>query len=225
MQTSYRQSPTRLSSQTRKIATVAILLFALSGLISGFAVGAFVRPKPATGTTHNTGSGTISIAQNTKTPVSTRTTTPVKLGWPEFLTPPPYIQRANDTTSYTITLQIVDQSIDPKHGNPVHVAGITCKIWLTKDGNVDGNIQANDNERLKSVSTIAQPFPGETTGAFNFDPSTPQTQLSNGNGQATWKYTVATSVDPGNYNLVALVDWNGVHYQWIWENIEIKKAG
>ncbi len=225
MQTLYRKTPTKLSSQTRKIATRAILLFALAGLISGFAVGAFVHLKPATGTTHNTGSGTTPIAQNTRTPVITRTPTPVKLGWPVFTNPLPYTQIANDTTSYTIAIQIVDQSIDPEHGYPVRAAGITCKIWLTKDTNVSGNIQTGNDERLKSVDTINQPFPGEIIGAFNFDPNTSQTQLSNENGQVTWKYTVATSVDPGNYILVELVDWNGVHYQWIWKNIKIKKAG
>jgi len=77
MQTLYRKNPTKLSSQTRKIATGAILLFALSGLISGFAVGAFVHLKPATGTAHDTGSGTKPIVQNTRTPIITRTPTPV----------------------------------------------------------------------------------------------------------------------------------------------------
>ncbi len=225
MQTLYRKNPTKLSPQTRKIATGAILLFALSGLISGFAVGAFVHLKPATGTTHNTGSGTKPIAQNTRTPVITSTLTPVKLGWPVFQQPFTFRQIANGTTFYTVTIQVVDRSIDASHGNPVHATGITCKIWLTKDANVSGNIQTGNDGRLKSVDTINQPFPGEIVGALNFDPSTQQVRLSDANGQATWKYTISTSVDPGSYQLVVLADWNGIHYNWSWANIEIKKAG
>lgn len=225
MQTLYRKNPTKLSPQTRKIATGAILLFALSGLISGFAVGAFVHLRPTTGTTHTTGSGSTPVIQITKTPVLTTTPTPVKLGWPTFEQPFPYLQIANGTTSYTVTIQAVDQSKDSGHGYPVHVAGITCKIWLTKDGNVNGNLRANNSERLISVNTINQPFPGEITGALNFDPSTQQVQLSDANGQATWKYTIPTSVDPGDYYLVVLVDWQGKHYNWSWVNIVIKKAG
>ncbi len=222
MQTLYRQSPNNVSQQSRKIAVIAILLFALSGLVSGFAVGAFVHP--GTGTNANTGPGTTTVAQNTKTSVSTGTLTPVKLGWPVFNLPITYIQKADATTPYIINIQVVDQSKSPEKGNPVLAPGITCKIWLTKDGNINDEIQANDNQRLKSVDTIDEPFPGEIPGALNFDPSTPQTQQTNGNGQATWKYTIATSVDPGGYHLVVLVDWNGIHYNWSWLNITIKKA-
>ncbi|HEY6542239.1 MAG TPA: hypothetical protein VIZ18_14950, partial [Ktedonobacteraceae bacterium] len=54
MQTLSSRRSSGLNPQSRKIAVFAILLFALSGLISGFAVGAFVRPK--IGGTGNTGS-------------------------------------------------------------------------------------------------------------------------------------------------------------------------
>jgi hypothetical protein len=49
MQTLSSQYPHNINQQTRKIAVVAIILFAISGLISGFAVGAFVHPKTQTG--------------------------------------------------------------------------------------------------------------------------------------------------------------------------------
>ena len=224
MQTLYRQSPNNISHQPRKIAVLAILLFAISGLVSGFAVGAFVHPGTGTGNTSNTDSLTTPGAQNNKTAVSTGTLTPVKLGWPVFMPPYAHSQKADATTSYTINIQIVDQSISQEKGNPVSAPGITCKIWLTKDDNITDEIQANNNQRLKSVDTINEPFPGEILGALNFDPGTPQTQQTNGNGQVTWKYTIATSVDPGDYHLVVLADWNGVHYNWSWLNITIKKA-
>ena len=46
MQTLTEQRQTNnVSSQSRTIVVVAMLLFALAGLISGFAVGAFIRPS------------------------------------------------------------------------------------------------------------------------------------------------------------------------------------
>jgi len=215
------QNRNGLSKQSRKIALFAILLFALSGLISGFAVGAFVRPRLGTGTPP-TGSGTAPIGQNTKTPVTTITSSPKKLGWPVFMQSPNLRQIANGATTYTVTIQVVDQSIDPGHGNPVHVSGISCKIWLTKESNISEIIQADNDARLKSVDTLNEPFPGEMAGALIFDPATQQTQPSDANGQATWRYSVATSVNPGDYNLVVLADWNGAHYNWAWLQIVIK---
>ena len=56
MQTVADRSSNNVGSQTRTIAVFAVFLFAIAGLISGFAVGAFIHPKaPSTG---NTGSST-----------------------------------------------------------------------------------------------------------------------------------------------------------------------
>src|SRR5207249_1477188 len=45
MQSVSGQGPiNNLNPQSRTIAVIAIILFALAGLISGFAVGAFIRP-------------------------------------------------------------------------------------------------------------------------------------------------------------------------------------
>src|SRR3979411_3028405 len=73
MQTVANQSSNNVSSQTRTIAFFAVLLFAIAGLISGFAVGAFLHPKTAS-STGNSGSTTKPpIVQKTQTPASTRT--------------------------------------------------------------------------------------------------------------------------------------------------------
>ncbi len=45
MQTIADRGSNNVSSQTRTIAFLAVFLFAFSGLISGFAVGAFIHPK------------------------------------------------------------------------------------------------------------------------------------------------------------------------------------
>src|SRR5215472_2654372 len=123
MQTLSGQSPKGLSQQSRKIAVFAILLFALSGLISGFAVGAFVRPKIGTGT--STGSATTSGAQSTKTSQST-TAGYINLDSPvigDFT----FSEVANGSTSYIFTAQILDKS-----KNPIRASDVTCKLWLTK---------------------------------------------------------------------------------------------
>src|SRR5260370_169118 len=65
MQTFSHQHPNTLDQQSRRIAVIAILLFAFSGLISGFAVGAFVRPNLGAGTTSHTGSARTPVPQIT----------------------------------------------------------------------------------------------------------------------------------------------------------------
>src|SRR2546421_12433934 len=81
MQTVADRSSNNVSSQTRNIAFLTVFLFAFSGLISGFAVGAFIHPKaPSTG---NSGSSTKPpVVQKTQTSVSTTTIQPTKLGYP-----------------------------------------------------------------------------------------------------------------------------------------------
>src|SRR5260370_11537647 len=109
MQTASSQYPNNINQQTRKIAVVAILLFAFSGLISGFAVGAFVHTKAQRGTatgTGTTGTGTTPVVRVTHTPVSTTTTVHVNLDLPvigDYST----FQIANGSTSYTFSAQII----------------------------------------------------------------------------------------------------------------------
>src|SRR5437764_7219055 len=121
-----------LSSQSRTIALFAIFLFALAGLISGFSVGAFVRPHlslPALNANSSTTSSITSEPQKaTPTPHAQHFG---KLGWPVI---PQYstIEMADDHTTYTLSAYAVDQSIDAAHGNPVHSSGITFKLWLVQ---------------------------------------------------------------------------------------------
>ncbi|HJT57971.1 MAG TPA: hypothetical protein VJ761_15820 [Ktedonobacteraceae bacterium] len=219
MQTLANRSPNSIRSQTRTIAFFAVLLFALSGLISGFAVGAFIHPKTAP-TTGLSGSNTNApVTQKSQTPDSKTTTQATKLGYPVIDTPV-YFQKADGSTLYTFTAHAVDQAKDAGHGNPVHAAGITCKLWLTKDGNVSSNIPA---ARLRSVGTLQEPFPKELPKALVFTSGTSQIQSSNANGQATWKYTLSTSLHSGTYYLVVLMDWNGTHYNWSWITITVKQ--
>jgi hypothetical protein len=108
-----------------------------------------------------------------------------------------------------------------KQNAPVHASGITCKIWLTKNGNVSPNITEN---RLQSISTLDQPFPKEAQGSLIFTSATPQTQMCK-NGQGNWSYQIAPTVKTGQYYMVILTDWNGIHYNWSWIAIKIQGQG
>src|SRR6266581_4181753 len=136
-------------SNTRKqsLLITGITLFALSGLLVGFAVGAINRPQ------HPQTSSGISVSpvanqqSQSLTPVATKTTQVLPLGYP-VITQVSSPQVADGTTSYTLTAHPVDQSIDKGHGKAVHSADITCKIWLTKEENVSATLQ-NAVERLQ----------------------------------------------------------------------------
>jgi len=208
------QSPNGLSQQSRKIAFFAVLLFALSGLISGFAVGAFVHPRIGTGTT-STGPGTTSGAQSSKTSQSTEN---VNLGSPE-IRDFSYSEVANGSTSYIFTAQIFDKS-----KNPIRVSDVSCKLWLTKNGDVNQLLLADNAAIPRAIDEIQQPFRDEVANGLNFISSSRQVQPCTPNGKTTWSYTVSSSVDPGTYYLVVLADWKGKSYYWSWQAIKIRKA-
>ncbi len=85
-QTAYGQEPSNnLGTQSRTIAIIALCLFALAGLMSGFAVGAFVHP----GHTHqgilSTPALTPKITGQTAVPTHTPSPQrPVNLGIPKI---------------------------------------------------------------------------------------------------------------------------------------------
>ena len=223
MQTLSSQHPNNLNPQTRKIAVVAILLFALSGLISGFAVGAFghSKAKTGTGTTHNTGSGITPITQVTHTAVSTTTTEHVNLAEPvikqgDYST----FQIANGSTNYALSAQIIN-----KNQTLIQVSDVTCKLWLTKEEDVNSILRADNYAIPRTIDTIHQPFPKEVVGTFNYIPPSQQIQPCAPTGKTTWSYTISQSVDPGTYSLVVLADWKGKSFNWRWVSIVIKKAG
>jgi len=213
MQTLSGQSPNRINQQSRTIAVFAIVLFALSGLVSGFAVGAFVHPKTGTRTA-TTGSGTTPITQITKTPSTVQAHTPEELGYLVIdKSVFQYRELADEQTTYTYSAYAVYAN-----GKRIHSPGITCKLWLTKD---TVGLQGPD---WTPINAIYNPIGGEIQGALNFDPTTPQIQNCDANARATWKYQVSPSVKPGAYYLAVLTDWAGKHYNIWWQQVIIKKA-
>lgn len=214
MQTLTGQRPTNsLSSQSRTVAVLAILLFAFAGLISGFAIGAFVRPN------QSQQANNVTAITNPPTQKKTQGTTPTTHAHPELIGEPvidqvQYSQEANGTTTYNFTAHAIY-----KNGQAVHKDGITCKIWLTHDGNVNHSMPTS---RLHAISTLDQPFPDETTNALTFDSATSQTQPCAA-GVGNWNYKLSASLNSGTYYLVILMDWGGTHYNWKWVQVTVTK--
>lgn len=216
MQTVTRPGSTSgLSSQSRIIAVIAILLFAFSGLLSGFAVGAFIRSTPAQTSTPNP-VATTEVHKSSSSPTPPPVQNPVKLGWPVVDQYEP-TEIADGNTRYLLSAYVTDQSNGNTFGNPIHASGITCILWLTKE-------QKSPEKNLKPISAVYNPMDGELSGALHFDSTTPRAHNCDANGRGTWKYTVDPSVPPGNYYLAVVTDWSGVHYNWSWIVVTIKKA-
>ena len=134
-----------------------------------------------------------------------------------------FVQKADGTT-YTLMTQAINAQ-----NKPVHASDITCKLWLVHRI-PDHIILDIPFSILKDVNAVSNPIPGTVNGrsfdevvnGLNFDSSTPQTHFCNANGQFTWKYQLASSGEPGDYDLVVLTDWNGFYYNWAWINIDIR---
>jgi hypothetical protein len=222
MQTVSSHHPNNVNQQTRKIAILAILLFAFSGLISGFAVGAFVhskaQPGSETGRSSNTGSKSTPITQVTHLPVPT--IHPLRMGDP-VVTEMSTFQKANASTPYIFSAHAVDTAIDKHHGKQIYASGITCKLWLQHIP--QGNFVDLSIKRLQKMD-IQDPLTGdEIPGALIFAPGVSQIQMTNSNGEVSWNYTLATSVKPGTYYLVVLMDWQGQYSNWSWRYVSISK--
>lgn len=217
MQTLSSRRSNSLSPQSRRVAVFAVLLFALSGLISGFAVGAFVRPKIG-GTGSPGSSNNTTIVRQTKTATPVATVRPVKLGIPVVAAFKSH-EKADGTTTYTLTAYAVDQSIDAQHGKRVNVSGITGKLWLQ---HIPQNNFVNlPGDRLRHQDIQGSLTDDEIVGALNFVSGSSQVQQTNASGQITWNYTLSGSVPPGDYYVTVLMDWSGQSYNWSWKQVTV----
>lgn len=215
------------NNQTQKIVITAITLFALSGLMMGFAVGAFTRSHKPTATTQ-----TVMPPALTKQPTPQPTTAPtvdvaaVGISCP-ITSPSAISQVADGNTNYTLSAEIQDQSIskDPVPcgtGKDLHTAGLICKIWLTRN---QDSLKRLAREQLSPVSNLQNPFPGEVQGAFQFTGNQQQVQPCNQTGLTTWSYTLSPTLKSGTYFLAVVADWQGQVFNWRWDNITIHGQG
>lgn len=218
-----------IQSQAQAIVITAITLFAISGLLVGFAVGAFVRPQNQTPTAKK--SGPAVITKPTATPTPPPTPQPIVLGCPKIVQFNP-AEVINNDIPYTLTVQALDESAGKCNiaaNNPIHQPDITCKLWLVQRI-PDGQFFqfSNSNDQLKHPDMLRSPLAGtvqnkpfpEIPGLL-FDPTTEQTQACNDQGQGSWKYTISPTIPAGAYSLLVLTDWKGVHFNWSWGNIDI----
>lgn len=225
MQTLSGQNTGGTNSPLRKFTLYVILGFALTGLISGFAFG---------GLTHSSSNSTASNSDPTKkhTPVAqiTNTVTPTPTVQPVVALDPPAInlsaaiEKADGTTTYSISIQAKDK----QHHQAVQAPDITCKAWLVQKI-PDNQILNIDTKTLKAVNTLNNTITGTVNGqpvpevnGLGFDQTTPSMHLCDANGQMVWKYTITPGTPPGDYDIVVLTDWRGVHWNWSWDNITIQ---
>jgi hypothetical protein len=234
-QLEYRPQPDQQANRggaprSQVILIVALLLFSVAGLASGFSVGALTR------TQHNNQNNTqpvTSIQPPTKQQVTPQVTKTVDLiavgiGCPKPITPiPSAAQIADSTTTYTVEAQIVDKSIEKKSacgiGKALKAPGITCKIWITKDQDSLRHLKETSNKLLTDLNKLPDAFPHENTNTLLFNGSS-QVQNCNPNGTTNWKYSIASNTDPGTYFIAVLADWKGILQNWAWIQINIMKA-
>ncbi|MBV9616110.1 MAG: hypothetical protein JO011_13580 [Ktedonobacteraceae bacterium] len=214
--------------RSQVILIVALLLFSVAGLASGFSVGALTRPQQ---TKQMSTQPTLPIQPQHKQPVTPQVTKTVDIlaigiGCPNITTSS-YAETADNTTTYTIQAQVMDKSIENKtacgQGKPLQAPGVTCRIWLTKDQESLQNLRDSSTQRLMDVATLQAPFPHEKTNILLLD-GTPQVQECNSKGETTWKYHLASNTDPGIYFIAVLTDWKGQGWNWKWVSINITKA-
>ncbi len=208
------------------IVILALFLFALSGLMTGFATGVFTRPRQTT-QQNNNNNNTNPVGKSAATPVQTQapqiTQTPnilaVGLGCPSVSQ---YSFQEVRGMAYQVQAQVTDKSAACANGGgkPLHVSGVTCRLWLTKDNDFGKIIPA---DRIKSVATLQQAFPKEKQDALLFNGTT-QVQPCNAQGSTTWNYQLSPSLDEGTYYLIVLTDWQGTLYNWSAKAITVTKA-
>lgn len=220
------------NSRSQTVIITALLLFAITGLLSGFTFNAMNRPKQTNAPPTQVAKAS-PTAKTTKTPSASPTTQPTVdvavtgLGCP--IATNEYNQIADGTTTYTATIQATGKGTKGNskcEGDDLKASNVTCKLWLTKD--IDATNKAltkGNNALLRDLNKLGQPIPSEETGALVFIDGTSSLQPCDNKGTATWKYQIGTSVQPGTYYLYYLTDWKGQRFNWSVAGIEIHKAG
>ncbi len=220
------------TSQVQSMIITAITLFALSGLMVGFAVGAFTHPRTALQTHKDTKAPVLTV---NKAPIPTKAPTvdlaTVRIGCP---IPDNYQQTQvpDGTTDYTFSAQIVDKSIDNTSacgkGKPLAVADLSCKIWLVKEQDdvrkLLERIDKLPNDQQQAMWNLQTPFPKEVTDALQMDGGSSSTMNCNPTGgETTWHYKLSPNLEPGTYYIAVLANWHGAYSNWGWVPLMVAK--
>jgi hypothetical protein len=241
-QVEYKPQPDQQANRggaprSQVILIVALLLFSVAGLASGFSVGALTGKISKTATPAPITNIMPPVKGQSATPIPKSTVKVIPLGCPQVL-PSSSIymglsQLPDGATSYTFSAQAVDTKGDqPGKGiycaaanQSIHMTGITFKLWIIKH-------VGNKTLTFPNLGKITQPIAGKVNGKdfpelqneLQFG-TTPQIQQSNNQGQVTWKYKINPDLKDGTYTLVVLTDWQGKTSNWSWRDLVVKKQG
>ncbi len=210
------------NARAQKVVITAIILFALSGLMMGFAVGAFTRPHRQASTPSRPQTPIVQQKPPTATPAATQTTDITALGISCPIINTSIAQTADGTTSYQLSATLNDKSFNKStlcgSGKLLTVAGITCKMWITNDADAAKNLT---KDQFFPVSNLQNPFPKEIPNAFIFS-SGQQVQACSPTGTTTWTYKLSPTLKSGTYYLGVAADWQGLTWNWRWSQIIVK---
>lgn len=223
------------NSRSTLIAILALFLFALSGLMTGFATGTFTRPKQTAQQSNKDTKGPAPTTVISKQKPEASTTpvvqvTPVGCPAVETFSNP---EIADGTHPYTFSVYATDKSGGTCNVNNkrINAAGITFKMWLIHRIPSGKGISFS-RDSLLNTANLTNPITAkiendDTTEVqgLAFDTAhTPQVQKSDAQGHVTWNYTVPPSIKAGDYDMIILIDWAGQYYNWTWRNLDITKA-
>ncbi|GHO83075.1 hypothetical protein [Dictyobacter formicarum] len=222
MQQLVKSQKTGGNTQIQTIMITAITLFALSGAILGFAVGAFTHPhsaQPVTNTSGNNKKPTQVVVSKTPTATPTAATAQaLPLGCPGIGT------GYNLDGSITITLiakHKVAGQCDLNAEKNITSDGITCRIILTKAKDGLPVIDDTDRALFKDTANYSGTFPHEITPGLVISNGAPLTQPCV-QGQAAWTLTLSPTLEKGNYYIVGLTG-NGTYFNYSWSTQLQKK--
>lgn len=206
------------------IVVFAVFLFALSGLMMGFAVGAFTRHPTSTPAQSN-----VTQQKPQATPAQNVNVTALGgIACPIFSPTFSFSQTADGATSYQLSVTITDRSISQTahnncgEGKPLKIPGITCKVWITNN-NAGLTVASLTKNYFQPATNMQNAFPDEMQNVLTFT-SGQAVQDCSSTGATTWSYSLSPTLPSGTYHLAVAADWQGQSWNWSWRDITVKGA-
>jgi len=214
-------------TQVQTVIITAVTLFALAGAIVGFVFGALTHnpqqaaaPQPSPIAQQSLPSTQPTTPVATATPIPTPTVTPVLQVQSFCNVTLPYTTTQSATGATVYNLEIQGYSTVNGACVPLKADGVITHLALVKAGSKPSPISTAINSLASSSNSTTTTFANEIPGGLQFDSTTPQTQITTGGtGSATWKVSLSPSLPKGAYDIVGVVDWKGLFYDWAWQEV------
>ncbi|GLV59370.1 hypothetical protein KDH_61970 [Dictyobacter sp. S3.2.2.5] len=216
MQHSVKSQKNGGNTQVQTVMITAITLFALSGAILGFAVGAFTHPRTVQQIINTTSGGdkkpTPVVIAKTPSPTTTAVTTQaIPQGCPGIGT----TYGIDGTITLTLAAkQKVPNDCTPSNEPDLANNGITCRIFLAKAKGVVPVLDDADRALFKDTANYSGTFPHEIAGGLTVVNGGSLTQPCM-QGKATWTLRLADTLEKGKYYIVGLTG-NTPFYNYSW---------